>query len=406
MFLLQSQNDSSEALLLTDRNQFFRDVNKIVIKIGTSSITKKDCDSTKENCRVDPDFMARIAAQVSELRKQGKDIILVSSGAIGVGLYELGVAPKPREIPVRQAAAAVGQSILMQDWSQAFSKYGMKVAQILLTYDFYSDRVTYLNLRNSITTLLEYGVVPIINENDCTCTNEIETIFGDNDKLSAMVASKIEADLLVILSDIDGLFDKNPKLHPDAKLLDTVDKITPEIESYGGDPTSFKGVGGMRTKLKASKICSMAGCYAVIANSETDNVVSRILAGENIGTLFLANHHIQKNRTRWIILSKASGDIEVDRGAKEAILRNMSLLPAGVVDITGEFDRGDIVKIVCDGRAFAKGITDYSSGELLKIKGAQTDQIESLLGYNNYDNVIKKENIGLLDVSGLISHDD
>ena len=168
---------------MIDRKKFLNEVNKVVVKIGTSSITKKNCDSTKENCSIDPDFMENIAAQVFELRRSGKEVIVVSSGAIGVGLYELGIAPKPREIPIRQAAAAVGQSILMQYWSEAFAKYGIKVAQILLTYDFYSDRISYLNLRNSISTLLEYGVVPIINENDCTCTNEIEAIFGDNDKL-------------------------------------------------------------------------------------------------------------------------------------------------------------------------------------------------------------------------------
>jgi glutamate 5-kinase len=384
---------------LTDRKQFFHDVNKIVIKIGTSSITKRNCDEKKENCSIDPVFMEGVAAQVSELRKHGIEVILVSSGAIGVGLHEMGVAPKPREIPVRQAAAAVGQSILMQDWIRAFSKYGMKVAQILLTYDFYSDRVTYLNLRNSISTLLEYGVVPIINENDCTCTNEIEAIFGDNDKLSAMVASKIDADLLVILSDIDGLFDRNPKMNSDARLLSLVEKITPEIESYGGDPTSFKGVGGMRTKIKAAKICSMAGCYVVIANSEIDDVVLKILSGEDVGTLFLAERHIQKNRSRWIILSKASGTIRVDAGAKAAILGKNSLLPAGVVGVEGDFDRGDVVKLECEDRVFAKGITDYTSEELMEIKGAHTDRIESILGYKNYDNVIKKENIGLMDSS-------
>jgi len=341
--------------------------------------------------------MENIAAQVVELQKQGKEVILVSSGAIGVGLYELGISPKPREIPLRQAAAAVGQSILMQYWSEAFSKYGMKVAQILLSYDFYSDRVSYLNLRNSISTLLEYGVVPIINENDCTCTNEIEAIFGDNDKLSAMVASKIDADLLIILSDVEGLFDKNPKTHDDARLLSIVEKITPEIESYGGDPTSFKGVGGMRTKIKAAKICSMAGCYVLIANSEIKNAVLKILAGEEIGTLFLAERHIQKNRARWIILARASGTVSVDAGAKAAILRKNSLLPAGIVGVEGSFDRGDVVKLECGGRIFAKGITDYTSEELLKVKGAHTNEIESILGYKNYDNVIKKENIGILE---------
>lgn len=382
---------------MTDRKQFLDDVNKIVIKIGTSSITKKGCDFTKENCSIDPAFMENIAAQAFELRKQGKEVILVSSGAIGVGLYELGIAPKPREIPIRQAAAAVGQSILMQYWSEAFSKYGIKVAQILLTYDFYSDRVSYLNLRNSISTLLEYGVIPIINENDCTCTNEIEAIFGDNDKLSAMVASKIDADLLIILSDIDGLFDKNPKIHADAKLLPLVERITPEIESYGGDPTSFKGVGGMRTKIKAAKICSMAGCHVLIANGEIEDIILKILSGEKIGTLFLAERYIQKNRARWIILARASGVVRVDAGAKAAILRKNSLLPAGIIAVEGDFDRGDVVKLECEGRVFAKGITDYTSGELTKIKGAHTDEIESILGYSNYHNVIKKENIGILE---------
>jgi len=382
---------------LIDRKKFLNEVNKIVVKIGTSSITKKNCDSTKENCSIDPDFMENIAAQIFELRKSGKEVIVVSSGAIGVGLYELGISPKPREIPIRQAAAAVGQSILMQYWSEAFAKYGIKVAQILLTYDFYSDRISYLNLRNSISTLLEYGVVPIINENDCTCTNEIEAIFGDNDKLSAMVASKIDADLLIILSDIDGLFDKNPKTHSDAKLISLVEKITPEIESYGGNPTSFKGVGGMRTKIKAAKICSMAGCYVLITNSEIDNVLLRALSGEEIGTFFLAERHIRKNRARWIILAKASGTIRVDAGAKAAILGKNSLLPAGVIEVEGNFDRGDIVRLECEGRVFAKGITDYSSEELNKIKGDHTDEIESILGYSNYSNVIKKENIGILE---------
>lgn len=382
---------------MTDRNEFLNDVNKIVIKIGTSSLTKQHCDSTKENCSIDPTFMESIAAQVSELRKRGKEVIVVSSGAIGVGLYELGIAPKPREIPIRQAAAAVGQSILMQYWSKAFSKHGIKVAQILLTYEFYSDRVSYLNLRNSISTLLEYGVVPVINENDCTCTNEIEAIFGDNDKLSAMVASKIDADLLIILSDIDGLFDKNPKMHDDARLISLVEKITPEIESYGGDPTSFKGVGGMRTKIKAAKICSMAGCYVLIANSEIKDVLLKVLSGEEIGTLFLAERHIQKNRARWIILARASGTIRVDAGAKAAVLGKNSLLPAGVIEVEGNFDRGDVVRIECEGKVFAKGITDYTSEELIKIKGAHTDEIEGILGYNNYNNVIKKENIGIME---------
>jgi len=243
---------------------------------------------------------------------------------------------------------------------------------------------------------LSYGVIPIINENDPICVHEIEATLGDNDKLSAMVASKTEADVLMLLTDIDGLYNKNPKRHDDAVLLNTVEEITPTIESYGGSPTSMKGVGGMRTKIAAAKICNMAGCYMVIANSNVDNVISRVLSGENIGTLFLANQFVHKNRIRWIILGKASGIIKVDPGAKKAISNSMSLLPSGVLEVEGDFGRGDIVKLECNGEVFGKGITDYTSGELKAIKGKHTDMIAEILGYKNYDHVIKKENIGLL----------
>ena len=365
------------------------DVNKIVIKIGTSSITREDGGLNRE-------FMNLIAAQVSHLHKQNRQVIIVSSGSIGIGIEMLKLGYRPREIPIRQAAAAVGQSILMQEWSSTFKKYDLDVAQILLSYESFSNRLTYLNLRNSISTLLSYGVVPIINENDCTCVHEIEATFGDNDKLSAMVASKTEADLLIMLSDIDGLYDKNPKRNPYAKLIDTVEKITPEIEGFGGNPTSTKGVGGMRTKIEAARICNMAGCYMIIANSSIDNVILRILAGENIGTLFLTNEDVHKNRIRWIILSKSSGKILVDPGAKDAIENSMSLLPSGVIDIIGKFERGDIIEIECDGYLFAKGITDYSSDELNRIKGVHTDRIADILGYKNYNHVIKQENIGII----------
>ncbi len=375
---------------MINRKQLLADINKVVIKIGTSSITQDDCS-------LNGTFMDRIASHVLELHKQGKQVIIVSSGAIGVGFDLLDLNCRPREIPLRQAAAAVGQSVLMQEWRKAFGKYNLNVAQILLTYQSFSNRLTYLNLRNSISTLLDYGVIPIINENDSTCVNEIEATFGDNDKLSAMVASKIEAGLLIMLSDIDGLYDKNPKKNPDAKLLSTVREITPEIESYGGSPTSTKGVGGMRTKIEAAKICSMSGCHMVIANSNIHDAVQRILAGENIGTLFLAGDDVHKNRVRWIILSWAAGKVTVDAGARDAITKRMSLLPSGVIDVKGAFDRGDIVELECEGKVFAKGITDYTSEELDRIKGKHTDMIADILGYKNYDQVIKKDNIGLIN---------
>lgn len=374
---------------MTDRKELLGNIQKIVVKIGTTSISKK-------NGSLDIDFMKQVASQVSSLHKEGKQVILVSSGSIGTGIEVLGLNCRPREIPIRQAAAAVGQSILMQKWMEAFREYNLNVAQIMLTYESFTNRLTYLNLRNSISALLDFGVIPIINENDPTCVHEIEATLGDNDKLSAMVASKTEADLLILLSDIDGLYDKNPKRNPDAKLLKTVGEITPKIESYGGSPTSTKGIGGMRTKIEAAKICNLAGCHMIIANSQVEDVIVNVINGEDIGTLFVADKDVHSNRIRWILLARTAGKILVDKGACDALQNRMSLLPSGVLDIVGNFDRGDIVEIDCNGEIFAKGITDYTSEELQKIKGKHTNMIAQILGYKNYDHVVKKENIGLI----------
>ncbi|MFZ3060767.1 MAG: glutamate 5-kinase [Candidatus Methanoperedens sp.] len=378
-----------ESTKTIDRKELFKDVKRIVLKIGTSSLSSEDGSFNRQ-------LTEDIAAQVARLRDAGKTVIIVSSGAIGIGCGELKMKERPREIPLRQAAAAVGQNILMQEWMAAFNKHDLKVAQILLTYEAFSNRMTYLNLRNSISALLDAGVVPIINENDPICVHEIEATFGDNDKLSAMVASKVEAELLILLSDIDGLYDKNPKKNEDAKLISIIEKITPEIESYGGSPTSMKGVGGMRTKIEAAKITSIAGCHMVIANSAIQDVVMKIMNGEDIGTLFLARDGKYKNRTRWIILSKTSGRLIVDKGAREAVRKKRGLLPSGIIGVEGEFDRGDIVEIESEGTVFAKGITDYSSSELNQIKGKHSDMIEKILGVRNYDEVVRKSNTGLL----------
>ncbi|VVB91991.1 Isopentenyl phosphate kinase [uncultured archaeon] len=373
-----------------DRKELFRDIRRIVLKIGTSSLTKEDGSFNRQ-------LTENIAKQVAQLRELGKTVIIVSSGAIGIGCEELKMPSRPREIPLRQAAAAVGQNILMREWMAAFDKHDLKVAQILLTYEAFSNRMTYLNLRNSISELLEFGVIPIINENDPICVHEIEATFGDNDKLSAMVASKVEAELLILLSDIDGLYNKNPKKNDDAQLISTIEKITPEIESYGGSPTSTKGVGGMRTKIEAAKITSISGCHMVIANSAAENIVARVVGGEKIGTLFLARDgKYRKNRTRWIILSKADGKLIVDKGAEEAIRKSRGLLPSGIIEVSGMFDRGGVIEIESEGKVFAKGITDYTSSELNKIKGKHSDMIEKILGYKNYDEVVRKGNIGLL----------
>lgn len=372
-----------------NRQELFKDIKSIVVKIGTTSLSNDDGTFNRQ-------LTEDIARQIAQLKESGKTVIIVSSGAIGIGVEMLNIKQRPREIPIRQAAAAVGQTALMREWRQAFDKYDMKVAQILLTYEYFSNRMTYLNLRNSISELLEFGVIPIINENDPVCVHEIEATFGDNDKLSAMVASKVEAELLIMLSDIDGLYDRNPKKNGNAKLISTIDKITPEIERCAGNPTSTKGVGGMRTKIEAAKIACMAGCHMIIANSDVENSVLRIMDGENIGTLFLAGNGKYKNRTRWIILSKSSGKLIVDEGARDAIKKKRGLLPSGILDVAGIFDRGEIIEIESEGKVFAKGITDYTSHELSKIKGKHSNQIEELLGYKNYDEVIRKTNLGLL----------
>ncbi|NMC59012.1 MAG: glutamate 5-kinase [Candidatus Methanofastidiosa archaeon] len=373
---------------MTDRKNLFKDVRKIVVKIGTSSLTTKDGSFNTK-------FALGIARQISELRKKEKEIILVSSGAIGTGCEALGFKERPKSIPLKQATAAVGQSILMQEWTKVFKKYNLKVAQILLTYDAFSDRKTYLNLRNSMSSLLELGVIPIINENDPICVHEIGETFGDNDTLSAMVSSKVEADMLILMTDIDGLYNKNPRKAKDAEKISVITEITPEIESYGGK-ASAKGVGGMKTKIEAAKITQKSGCFMIIANSEESDLILKIINGEDIGTLFLPKKKMETNKVRWITLSKSKGKIQVDEGAKNALFGKKSLLPSGIINVEGEFDAGDIVEITTNGHTFAKGITNYTNKELEKIKGRNTDEIEPILGYKNYNEVIKSENIGLL----------
>jgi glutamate 5-kinase len=377
-------------VILSERNELLKDVNVLVIKVGTSSIMRNEF-------QINRNLMDDLARQVRGLMDRGVQVILVSSGAIGLGLGAMGARPKPFEIPIRQAAASVGQGMLMREWRESFERVNLRVAQILLTYEFYSDRETYLNLRNNLSTLMEYGVVPIINENDAVCTKEIEAVFGDNDTLSAMVASKMESDLLIILSDVDGFCDRNPKLCDDAHLIPLVEDITPDIERMAGDPTSTRGVGGMRTKIQAAKICCLSGCKMIIANHGIEDVITKIVDGEEIGTLFHRDEKVDKTRKRWIILANPSGQIRVDKGAMKALVGGKNgLLPSGVIESIGEFDRGDIVELVHDGKTFAKGITDYRSEELEKVKGAHSNDIESILGYTNYSNVIKHENLALL----------
>jgi glutamate 5-kinase len=299
-------------------------------------------------------------------------------------------------VPIRQAAASVGQGILMQKWNDSFQKQGIVVAQILLTLDFYSDREKFLNLRNAIQTLLAHGVVPIFNENDAICVKEIDAMFGDNDTLSAVLASKMDADLLIILSDVDGLYDRNPKLHKDARIVPTVNDIDAGIMAMAGDPTSGVGVGGMRTKIKAAQICKDAGCNMIIASSSEPDVISRAVAGEEIGTVFVADRKMRRQKKVWIKNAVSSGKLTIDDGAADAVRKHKSLLAVGIVGVAGKFSRGDVVDIECNGRTIAKGIPDYDSSDIDRIKGLRSERIQEVLGHKNYDNVIRSENIAVL----------
>ena len=305
---------------MTDRKDYLKDVETVVIKVGTSSITGGGNS-------VDSGFMDSVARQVKALKESGKKVLIVTSGAIGVGLAAMNAKPKPKEVPIRQAAAAVGQGILMQKWNESFEKQNLVVSQILLTYDIFSDREKYLNLRNAFHTLLDNNVVPIINENDVICVKEIDAMFGDNDTLSAHVCSKMDADLLVILSDVEGLYDKNPKLHEGARIIGTVENVT-DVESMAGDPTTGVGTGGMKTKLKAAEICAEAGCSMIIIGNNVPDGIVRAVGGEEIGTIFLAGKK-ERDKSRWIKAAHAKGTLTVDDGAADRLRKGNRAHRAG-----------------------------------------------------------------------------
>jgi glutamate 5-kinase len=340
---------------------------RVVVKIGTNLLAENLCG-------LRTNLINQIAKQISVLKKKGTEVLIVTSGAIGAGCLELGVK-KSREIETRQALAAIGQSSVMRAYHDAFSKFNVKVAQILLTYEDFSNRKRYLNLRKALDKLISLGVIAIINENDPLSVDEIGTTFGDNDKLSALVAGKVNADLLIILSDIDGLYDKNPKTHKDAKLIRNVNSITKDIEKAAGKSGSAFAIGGMITKIKAAKIAMDSGCDVVICNGKKKNILEKVLLGKE-GTLFKAKGKLS-NKERWIKFSKAKGKVIVDSGALSALQNHKSLLFVGISKVTGDFKKGDIVLV----NDIVKGIVEYSSEELSKGKGKV---------------VIKSENIVLL----------
>ncbi|MCJ7730366.1 MAG: glutamate 5-kinase [Sedimentisphaerales bacterium] len=364
----------------------FDSVKKVVIKIGTNTLTKQ---GTNE---IDTDYIRLIAGQIAELRKKDKQVVIITSGAIGMGAGQLNLAEKVKDTKMRQACAAIGQPLLMTEYRKAFDRFGITVAQVLLTADVLNNRKTYLNLRNSVETLLHLGVVPILNENDSVSTDEIGSAFGDNDKLSALVASKIDADLLIMLSDIDALYDKDPRKYDDARPIPVVYEITGKVMRSAGKSGSRYATGGMKTKIEAAKIASTAGCRLVLADGRLENVIGRIIKGEQIGTLFMPKRKLG-NRARWILNSAASGTIFIDDGAMKALRAKKSLLPSGVVSVKGSFEAGSVV-MLNDG---AKAVTNFSSAELKSLIGRHSSEIRKLLGPARRDVVATPEDIVFLD---------
>lgn len=365
--------------------------NKIlVIKIGTSVLTD-------EKGNLDTDIIKRIAEEVAQIRKRGFEVIMVTSGAIVVGMQLLHLNKRPEYLPELQACAATGQAQLMKIYDGHFRKFGFLTAQVLLTQDDVNNRTRYLNARNTLLVLLEKDTIPIINENDTVSTEEIK--FGDNDRLSSLVANLIEADKLIIMSDVDGLYKFDIKDKTKKEILHRVEKITDEIELMAEDQRSRFGVGGMTTKLQAAKMVTNAGIECILVNGKRKNVLTDILDGKRIGTVFVARQPKIKARKRWIAYSsKPAGTVRVDSGAKEVLIKkNRSLLPSGIIGCSGRFDVGDTVDIIGENnKEFARGITNYSSSELNKIKGQKTRDIEKILGYKYYDEVIHRDNLVIL----------
>ena len=372
------------------RKEFLGSVRRIVLKLGSSVVTNAE--------GLDRAVMDGIADDVCRYKRQGKEFIMVSSGAIAAGARRLNFREGARTIPQKQAAASVGQTRLMAAYEEAFGRHGVTVGQMLLTRDDLTHRSRYLNARNTLMTLLSLGAVPIINENDTVAVQEIR--FGDNDNLSALVATLADADLLLALSDIEGFMDCDPRTSADACLIPIIEEITPELKNLASDVPSRVGRGGMASKLQAAETVRVAGIPMIIAGGKIPGIVTRTLEAELCGTLILPAKEKISARKHWIRYNLApEGELEVDEGAADAIThKGKSLLPIGVTRIQGHFDHGAAV-LVCDaqGKKLAVGLANYSSDEVGKIMGRRAVEIDWILGYRSNDEIIHADNLALLD---------
>ncbi|MDH4227358.1 MAG: glutamate 5-kinase [Deltaproteobacteria bacterium] len=378
-------------------------IERVVIKVGSAVVTGVKGSVRGKDCGERCDIFSKLATEISALMKAGTKCVLVSSGAIAMGMEKLGMKERPSTIPGRQAVAAVGQSRLMARYDEAFSKTGVNVAQLLITHDDMGDRKRFLNARNTLTELLGRGILPIINENDTVAVEEIK--YGDNDKIAALVANLVGADRLVILSDIDGVFDKDPKVNRDAKRIEVISDIDAFELAEKSATTSAAGSGGISSKITAAKIAAHHGCETVITSGfdldtlEQSATAAGSIAVSSVGTFVKVKEGYLSSKEHWIKYStRPTGKVVIDDGAKNALLLNgKSLLPSGVVSVGGTFDSGDVIHCVdASGMEFARGVVNYSSVEIEKIKGLKTSEIEKALGYKVSDEVIHRDDMVVL----------
>lgn len=367
---------------------------RIVVKIGSSLLADVDAgsDGGVQMARVQ-----RFADEIAALHAGGKQVVVVSSGAVALGRVHLGWVDRALSVHEKQAAAAIGQPSLMHAYKQAFARHGIGVAQMLLTADDLRNRRRYLNASNTGETLFGAGVVPIVNENDTVVVQEIK--FGDNDNLGALVSLLLDADLLVIMTDVDALYDANPAGNPDARRIGLVDHISSEVLAMAGESGSSFGTGGMASKLRAARIATRGGVATAVLSGEEPGMLKALIGGEDVGTLFACGGDRQSRRQHWIAeVLHPAGRISVDAGAARAVIRHgASLLPVGVRSIEGGFDKGECVEIVADGQVIARGLCNYSAEEMRRLAGVPSEDIEQVLGYRDFSSVVHRDNLVLLN---------
>jgi len=371
------------------RRKITEEMRRVVVKVGSSVVARARGEGSR--------IFTALAADINALRARGGDAIVVSSGAVALGMERLGLGQRPSSIPEFQAVAAAGQGGLVAMYDGSFAAHGVKTAQVLLTHADLASRTRFLNARNTLTTLLRLGVVPVINENDTVAVEELK--FGDNDTLAALVTNLVEADMLVMLTDTDGLFDRDPKKDPSARLIECVE----DVDSLGLDWVEASraglGSGGMRSKCDAARKAAHFGIPTIIASGLTPGILGKVFAGEAAGTLFLPKEDRLTSRKHWIAFStRPTGRVFVDPGGREALVSGgKSLLPSGIKDVDGSFEAGEVVHCVdLDGMEFARGMTNYSSAELAVIKGLRSADIEGALGYKVYDEAIHRDNLVIM----------